>query len=701
MYTTNMSTLSHIRLLSFTALCLFFAPGLLSAQDTDAWSGQWDGSLKVPGMELAMTIELEHTDAGWTGTLDIPQQMVKDMALTELSITGDAISFKLPEVPGTATYEGEQTEGKLTGTFKQMGQELPLEFIKRDAAAQAALQAKIEQIKMLVDSFRQGAEVPGLGLGIIYQDEVLVSDGFGYRNYEEKIPVTENTRFAIGSSSKAFTSMGVGLLSDNNLLDWDEPVRTYLPDFQLYDEFATKEMTAVDLLCHRSGLPRHDLMWYATDFSREELYQRLRYLEPTASFRTKWQYQNLMYMTAGILTERLSDQSWEAYITKNIFQPLGMTSANFSVTEMEKTDDFAYGYGEKDDEITRLPYHSLDAIGPAGSINASVTDMLKWVELHLGDGQFRGQHFVNSSTLQRMHQPQMLMDNPLFPFPALSHPSYGLGWFIYDYGDLAVVEHGGNIDGFSALVFLLPEEGLGLVALTNKNGTPLGYVLAYTIADILLDREAEDWYGLVFDKDDDEEEEEKEEEDEKKKTSPAPHPLEDYTGTYSHPGYGDVTIEVADDKLKATYYDFSGNLIHQQYDSWAGETEDEMAIDVRFETDRNGQVIALYSLLEISLSDIRFERQPEDRLSDPEFLNTLCGTYELDGGMEIKISLSGTTLTATVSGQPPYTLEPKQGTSFNLKGLEGFVMEFILEKEKAVAVVSHQPNGDFRAEKTD
>lgn len=687
----------YFSLLFLALLC----PILGLAQSADDWAGRWDGSLKIPGMELAMQINLSQTDTGWVGTLDIPQQMIKDMALAELAIIGDSIHFALPEVPGNAGYDGTRETGTITGTFRQMGRELDLSFELQDAAVQAALEAKIEQIKVLVDSFRQGAEVPGLGLGIIYQGEPLLVDGFGYRNMEEEIPATANTLFAIGSSSKAFTSMGLALLADQNQLDWEEPVRSYLPDFQLYDEFASREMTAVDLLCHRSGLPRHDLLWYASDLNRDELYQRLKYLEPTASFRTKWQYQNLMYMTAGILTERLSGQTWEEYVAANIFQPLGMNSANFSIEAMTQTDDFSYGYGEKEEELTRLPYHPLEAIGPAGSINASAADMVKWVELHLGDGQFNGQHFVNKATLAKMHQPHMLMESPLLGIPGISHASYGLGWFNYDISDFSVVEHGGNIDGFSALVFMIPEESFGLVCLTNRNGTPLGYVLAYTIAELLLSEDQEDWYEMVYGDNDNDEEEETEEEKKEEVSTPALHPLKDYVGTYNNPGYGDITVALEEDQLTATYYNFSGKLEHKQFDTFKGKSDDLMAVDARFETDQNGQIIALHTFLEMALPEIRFERQPEDRLSDPEFLSSLCGTYKIDGGVTIKISLEGAMLRGTVTGQPPYTLEPKQGTSFILGGLEGFTIEFILEDEKAVALVSHQPNGDFRAEKTD
>lgn len=684
-------------LLTFLFFCATLVAGF--AQTAEDWQGKWDGAIELPTSPLALQIELHTTDAGWEGLLDIPSQRTNDMALANLKIEGDQLSFTLPEVPGNASFTGSWSTGTVTGTFSQMGQSFPLVLKKQDAAAAAALQAKIDRIKSLVDSFRVGAEVPGLGLGIIHKGEVIMAEGFGLRNVEDAISVTADTRFAIGSSSKAFTTMGLALLAEEGKLNWETPIKEYLPDFKLYDNFATEEMTAIDLTSHRSGLPRHDLLWYATDFSRQDLYQRLQYLEPSASFRSKWQYQNLMFMTAGILTERLSGQTWEEYIQAKIFQPLGMASASFSVTEMEQSDNFAYGYGEKEEEIRRLPFHQLDAVGPAGSINASATDMLKWVELQLGDGQYQGQHFIGSSQLELMHKPHMIMENTLIANPSISHPSYGLGWFTYNYDGLTVVEHGGNIDGFSALVFMIPDESLGLVALTNKNGTPLNYVLAYTIADILLERDEQDWYELVFGKKDDEKDDEKDEKEEAK-TSPPLHPLEDYLGTYNHPGYGDVIISQEKDKLVITYYHFSGKMEHQQYDTFKGQTEEEdIALDVRFVTDRNGQIEAMYSFLDPSLPEIRFTKQPGEQLSDPDFLETLTGTYSLENGMEIKISLEGTKLKADIVGQPTYTLEPHQGTSFKLSSLQGFTMEFIMEGDKATALVSHQPNGDFRAKK--
>lgn len=683
---------------SLLLLCTFFS---LQAQTTATWDGQWDGSIQLPGTQLDLSISLKQEGSTWKGSMDIPAQGIKGMELAELRIESDSIAFKLPQVPGNASFKGQRKGGDIRGVFRQVGQGFDLNLRKNDEIARALLAQKVARIQHLIDSFRVAAQVPGLGVGMTYKGEVLVEKGFGYRNYENKEPVGAGTLFAIGSSSKAFTVMGLALLADEGKLAWDKPVRDYLPDFQLYDEYATQKMTAIDLLCHRSGLPRHDLLWYATPFTRTELYSKLRYLEPSYGFREKWQYQNLMFMTAGYLTEKLSGISWEDFMASRIFKPLGMNTANTSISAMEKSTDFAYGYGLREDSIYRLPFHALDAVGPAGSINASVKDMMPWLRLHLNQGKHEGQAFVDAAALQRMHSPQMVMEMPLISLPAMQHPSYGLGWFIYDYDGEYVVEHGGNIDGFSALVYTLPDSDLGIVLLSNLNGNSLNYVLAYTITDILLDRTPTDWYGLVYNKTEESSDEEKTEPTERRTPGTRPqHPLADYLGKYEHPAYGRLEVKPQGDSLLLEYYDFKLPLTHWHFETFSGHDPDlDITLQLHFLTDKNGLVHAVSAPLESSLPDMVFSRLPSDQLRDPDFLATLAGSYKLAGGPQITLSFNGHELTAKVAGQPEFSLVPYQKLEFKFKGLEGYSIEFILADEKPVALMVHQPNGSFRAEK--
>ncbi|MEM6802191.1 MAG: serine hydrolase domain-containing protein, partial [Bacteroidota bacterium] len=316
-------------------LIVIFSPFQLHAQEIDL-SGIWKGAIEVPNSPLELSLKFEKEGDSWKGTMDLPIQGIKDMELAELKVEGRDISFKLPEVPGNANYKGSLEEGDqaISGTFYQATAELPLRVERESEAAKEQAKLSTEEslykIRTFIEKGLEKSNVPGLSMGIIKEGEVILAEGFGYKNLESKEKVTAQTQFAIGSSSKSFTAMGLALLEDKGELDWETPINPYITEFEMKDAFASQEMTAVDLLCHRSGLPRHDLLWYGSDLSRDELLARIKYLEPSASFRTKFQYQNLMFMTAGILAERISGLSWEEYTRKKILEPLGMNNSNFS-----------------------------------------------------------------------------------------------------------------------------------------------------------------------------------------------------------------------------------------------------------------------------------------------------------------------------------------------------------------------------------
>jgi len=240
-------------------------------------------------------------------------------------------------------------------------------------------------------------EVPGTAVAIVRDGKVIYAKGFGYRDREHKLPVTTNTLFAIGSDSKSFTSLLFGILNDEGKVSWDEPVRTYLPEFQLADPIATAQATAVDLFSHRTGLPALDTVWYTSNFSRADLVRRLRYLKPNKEFRSRFEYCNLTVMVMGYLEGRVAGSTWEQLVHDRIFQPLGMSHSNFSVADSQKTPDFALPYGLRRRAVMQVPFKSLDAIGPAGSINSNIEDMSRYLVFQLGDGTYAG----NSRSFER------------------------------------------------------------------------------------------------------------------------------------------------------------------------------------------------------------------------------------------------------------------------------------------------------------
>lgn len=547
--------------------------------------------------------------------------------------------------------------------------------------------------------------VPGIALSIIKDGAVIFSQGFGTRDVEHDLDVTRRTIFPIGSSSKAFTTMALALLADEGKLDWDTPVKEYLPTFKLYDTFATERMTPRDLVCHRSGLPRHDLMWYGSPFTRKEIFDRLRYLEPSKDFRTVWQYQNLMYMTAGYLIEHISGHTWEEFVRLNIFEPLGMGSSIFDTAQAQQTADFSFPYRKKDGEARLIPFYGQQwAVGPAGSIVSCIDDMSTWVQMHLNKGKHKGEQFVSTGQISQMHRPHMVIDEGS-EYEELLASSYALGWFVVPYRGHTLIHHGGNIDGFSTLVSFLPKENLGVVVLTNLDANPLGSILSYNVYDRFLGLEEIPWSKRnkeVFDTVEaaGEKGRQKAASDRVPHTRPS-HALEAYTGEYEHPGYGTLVIEQEGEQLQVRYNNFAGPLKHYHYDTFEFAIERfDLTINVSFSVNPKGEVDGLTAPWEPTVTDIVFKRIPGQEMREKRFLEQFVGQYAMVGlPITITVALKGEhALSLSLPGQPNYELHPSKGTAFTLKGLSGFSIEFTPDEgDGRMQATLVQPGGMFTA----
>ena len=457
-------------------------------------------------------------------------------------------------------------------------------------------------------------KVPGLAIAVIKDDSVVISEGFGLRDVENDLAVTSETLFAIGSCTKAITAVSMGILVDEGKLDLDKPVREYLPDFRMYDPYVTEHMTPRDLVTHRSGLPRHDLVWYGSDLTRKELFDRLRYLEPSEGFRSVFQYQNLMYMSAGYLAGQIWGGTWEEFVQERILTPLGMENSNFSVTVSQKSSDFALPYAEGDGGTNEIPFRNIDAIGPAGSINSSVTDMIRWILLNLNKGKHGDQQIVSEESLRQIHSPYMVVSEPI-KYDELLYASYGMGWGIGPYRGHNMLSHGGGIDGFSALVSMMPQSKIGMVILTNMAGTPIPFIISCNVYDRLLGLDEIDWNQRI--KNETEKAKEQAEENKKKadpfrKTGTQPsHPLEDYAGSFENPAYGTIHIEAESDHLKFIYRAKNISLNHHQYDSFHEKTEKPVSPHtiITFSTDAAGTIDSLSIKLEAAVSPMVFIRK--------------------------------------------------------------------------------------------
>ncbi|MCO6488354.1 MAG: serine hydrolase [Phaeodactylibacter sp.] len=571
-------------------------------------------------------------------------------------------------------------------------------------AAQPSSQV-FQEIDKFIEQARQDWHVPGVAVGIVKGDKVAYSKGFGQRDVEAGKPVTENTLFAIGSSTKAMAALSVLQLADDGLVELDKPVLDYLPDFRMHDDYVTQHLAVRDLLCHRSGLPRHDAVWYGSSDSREELFHKLKYLEPNRGFREVFQYQNLMYMTAGYLVGQVTRSSWEEQVQERIFTPLEMKRANFSVEAIQKDPDHAKPYIKEKEEVRRLDFRNIDAIGPAGSVNASVREMCNWLIVQLNGGKYGDTEVVSASRLADSHQSVIPVTGPMSGFLAFDNNggpiTYGLGWFISTHKGRPAIQHGGNIDGFSAMVGFLPKDSIGVVVLTNLNGNMLPGIIRNYVFDKMLGEEARDWNSEMLAMISKMEEQQEEQEDVKrvKGTQPS-HNLEAYTGKFTHPAYGAITITPEGDSLHLSYHMVEVSLGHYHYDVFAGKNDLTGEVKVAFHTNMDGEVSRLSTMLEPTLDAINFERKAEEKAFTEEELSAFTGEYLIMGVQKLAVSEKDGELQITVPGQPTYTLEYYKGLEFKLKGLNGYSALFRKgDSGKVTGLVMIQPNGQFKGEK--
>lgn len=313
---------------------------------------------------------------------------------------------------------------------------------------------------------REEMHVPGAALVIVKDDKIVVIQGMGLRDVAQNRPVTPKTMFAIGSSTKAFTAMTVMMSVEDKKLALADSPHKYLPYFKLRDPEADAKITISDLLCHRSGLERTDLAWYTGKLNSREIIRVAGEAKPSAKFGEKFQYQNIMFLTAGEVVAAAQKRPWGDVLRQRIFRPLGMKDTTLSVDAMQQRDDFSlgYGYNPGTKETRVLPIRDLRMIAPAGAINSNVQDMAQWLRLMLGGGTFQGKQMLSQENFNQLITKHMDVAGSM---------SYGYGWFLRDWHGHKVVEHGGNIDGFSAEVALMPDQNLGFVLLTNLNTTPL------------------------------------------------------------------------------------------------------------------------------------------------------------------------------------------------------------------------------------
>jgi CubicO group peptidase (beta-lactamase class C family) len=581
--------------------------------------------------------------------------------------------------------------------------------------AQTKVDKRFVGIEAEINKILKDNHAAGVAVAVVEKNKVIFAKGFGYRDVENKLPVTANTQFAIGSCTKAFTASVLGILQKEKSIDFDKPVTTYLPDLKFYTSDLTNHITLRDMMSHRTGLPRHDLSWYIAPDTRDNLVKRIQYMEPSAELRQTWQYNNFMYLLQGVVGEKLTGKSWEANVESTIFSRIGMNNSNFSVKDLANYKEPALGYNViKDSVIHKMPYYDIAGMGPAGSINSTVMDMTQWLKVWINGGKLDTVEIIPASYITEAISSQMIMapGTPTTEKPDIQFSNYGFAWMMASYKGHYRVEHGGNIDGFSASTSFFPTDSIGIVVLVNQNGSSVTSAVRNTITDRVLGLKYFDWNADMLKAKAKAKEKAKEAEkastsNQVNNTKPS-HALTEYAGVYSNEAYGKFEIIQKGDSLFAKlknqnwwmeqfHYD-----IFRPYDTEEGiDTADKSPIRFQFNTGLKGDIesASLFNFEPAIPAPIKFKRTNAAKEIATDDLKKYVSSFSL-AGADIKTYLKENILYVSVPGQPEYELVPVGNHKFDFKKVAGYAVNFELnDKGELLSLTFVQPNGNFKAAK--
>ncbi len=476
----------------------------------------------------------------------------------------------------------------------------------------SAQQEKIKKIDEFITQAMTDWKMPGFSVAIVKNDSVIFAKGYGVKNINKKDPVDENTLFVIASCSKAFTTASLATLVDAGKLKWDDPVTNYLPDFQMYDPWVTREMTVRDLVCHRSGLATFsgDFLWLSSDYDRKEVIHRARFLKPTSSFRSRYGYQNIMFITAAEIIKSITDTAWADYVRAHILNPLKMNHTDTSYSLFNKDENASKAHYMKEGVMKIYTDVQQDNAHGALGLNSSAIEMAQWIRLQLGRGVYNKQRIFSERQSMEMWSNQTPTGNG----------NYGLGWGIGYKNGKKVLSHGGGMPGMISQVTLVPEENFGFVLLSNYEVGMVSAVNNY-IFDIMTNAEPKDYEKMTLEayakRHDAYDKEIKRREEMRAKDSKPSLPLEKYCGTYEDKMYGKATVSIKDSKLFLQFAHtptFRGKLDHYQFDTFQIDWEDEfltrgyVKFDMNFKGDIKQMTFEVPNSPDFIFTELLFEK---------------------------------------------------------------------------------------------
>jgi len=449
-----------------------------------------------------------------------------------------------------------------------------------------------DELGKLVNQALKAWEVPGVAVGIVRDGKVIHLAGYGVRKLGGKDPVTPDTLFPIASCTKAFTTTAVAMLVGQRKMGWDDSVRNYLEFFRLADPSADRLVTLRDLVCHRTGLGSHDLLWYRAAWGQREAVRRIGRIPPDLQFRCSFQYQTTMVAAAGYAVEAVlaqdktcKEKTWEDFVHERILQPLGMKLTYCTIKEALEQKDLATPHRERKEELVAIDWYKMEEPDPAGSIVSCARDLCQWALFHLRQGKIEHNgkevELVHPRALAETHSPQNII--PLDGIdqrlnPETDHMAYCMGWVRHDYRGRLLLAHSGAIDGFRAHIKLAPKENVGIVLLNNRQGTEMNTALGYTLLDRILKLQPQiDWnerIGKVAKERDAiiKQRSKARETDRLRNTKPSL-PISAYVGSYLEPAFGLSRVTIENDQLVWSWSTFKCPLEHYHFDTFVAKSE--------------------------------------------------------------------------------------------------------------------------------
>jgi CubicO group peptidase (beta-lactamase class C family) len=471
-------------------------------------------------------------------------------------------------------------------------------------------------------------DTPGAAVGIVKDGKVVLAKGYGLRRLGEPAKVDSRTLFQIASNTKAFTTAALAMLVDEGKLGWDDPVTRHLPWFQLSDPYVTRELTVRDLLTHRSGLGlgAGDLLWYHSDYPRDSILRRIRYAPVASSFRSEYAYDNVLYVAAGEVVPAVTGMSYEDFLQKRIFAPLGMREAKLTARGVRPEENFASAHSKVEGKLAIVARDTFDATNAAGGIVANVGDLAKWMIVQLDSGRVRegsgaGSRLWSVERTREMWSGVTIMPVPDLP-PTLAPylPNfllYGLGWDLRDYRGRKLVTHTGGLDGMTSRTLLVPEARLGVVVVTNGE-SPLSTAVAWHVLDRYLGAPPTDWLArlteFVRSRETEGQEAERRAEGSRRKGTRPSLPLAAYAGRYNDRMYGDLGIADESGRLVLRFSHspaLTGDLEHWQHDSFVARWRQRNIPDayVTFALGPDGSIETMKMAAVSPLADFSYDFQ--------------------------------------------------------------------------------------------